>query len=95
MFFNYGIKGNEDAAFALDVEGNNLVAVDFVCVEEVGVYEVHLQEGKPDEIVFSRNLEKTVSEAVKINFVNHLDENSSSKETAAKSAAKRKLRIVL
>jgi hypothetical protein len=95
MLLNYSITGNEDGTFTLNFEVNNQVAVDFVYVEEVGVYEIHLQKGKSDETVFSRNLEKTASEALKIDFVNHLDENSSSKETASKSSVERKPRIVI
>jgi hypothetical protein len=95
MLLNYSITGNEDGTFTLDFEVNNQVAVDFVYVEEVGVYEIHLQEGKSDETVFSRNLTKIASEALKIDFVNHLDENSSSKDTASKSSAKRKPRVVI
>jgi hypothetical protein len=95
MLLNYSITGNEDGTFTLDFEVNNQVAVDFVYVEEVGVYEIHLQEGKSDETVFSRNLTKIASEALKIDFVNHLDENSYSKDTASKSSVKRKPRIVI
>jgi hypothetical protein len=95
MLLNYSITGNEDGTFTLDFEVNNQVAVDFVYVEEVGVYEIHLQKGKSDETVFSRNLEKTASEALKIDFVNHLDENSSLKDTVSKSYVKRKPRIVI
>jgi hypothetical protein len=95
MLLNYSIMGNEDGTFTLDFEVNKQVAVDFVYVEEAGVYEIHLQKGKSDETVFSRNLEKTALVGLKIDFVNHLDENSSSKDTAAKSSAKRKPRIVI
>jgi hypothetical protein len=95
MLSNYSITGNEDGTFTLDFEVNSQVAVDFVHAEEGGVYEIHLQKGKSDKTVFSRNLEKTASEALKIDFVNHLDENSSSKETVAKSSVKRKPRVVI
>jgi len=95
MLSNYSIMSNEDGTFTLDFEVNNQVAVDFVYAEEAGIYEIHLQEGKSDETVFSRNLEKTASEALKIDFVNHLDSNSSSKNTEAKGATKRKPRVVI
>jgi hypothetical protein len=95
MLSEYSITGNEDGTFNLDFKVNNQVAVDFVLVEETGVYEIHLQEGKSEESVFSRNFEKGVAETLKIDFVNHIDNNSSSKNTESKSLVKRKPRIVV
>lgn len=95
MLSSYSISGNEDGTFTLDFEVNNQVAVDFVYAEEAGVYEIHLQEGKSDETVFSRNLEKTATEALKIDFVNHLGDNSSSEKSEAKTSNKRKPRVTI
>jgi len=95
MLSNYSIMSNEDGTFTLEFEVNNQVAVDFVYVEDTGIYEIHLQEGKSDETVFSRSLEKTARKALKIDFVNHLDDNSSSKSMGAKASIKRKPRVVI
>lgn len=94
MLSNYSVTRNEDGTFTLDFEVNNQVAVNFVYAEEAGVYEVHLKEGESNETVFSRNLEKTASEALKIDFVNHLG-SSSSKNTGAKASTRRKPRIII
>jgi hypothetical protein len=83
MLSEYNISGNEDGTYTLNFIVKNKVKVDFVFNEELNIYEVHLEEGKSDESVFSKVFEKIEGEALKIDFVNHIREDN----TSAKSSS--------
>ena len=72
MLSEYSISGNEDGTYTLDFTVNNKVSVDFVYNEDLNIYEIHLEEGKSDALVFSRVFEKNENETLKIDFVNHI-----------------------
>ncbi|QXP66874.1 hypothetical protein [Polaribacter sp. AHE13PA] len=83
MLSEYSISGNENGTYTLNFSVKNKVKVDFVFNEELNIYEVHLEEGKSDESVFSKVFEKIEGEALKIDFVNHIREDN----TSAKSSS--------
>lgn len=79
---DYSITSNEDGTYSLDFSVNNKVRVDFVFNEAINTYEIHLEEGKSNEISFSRVLEKADGQPLKFDFVNHL-ENTEARGMAA------------
>jgi hypothetical protein len=95
MLSKYSITRNEEGLFDLNFEVNNQVAVNFKLVEETGIYEIHLQEGKSSETVFSRSLTKTAGEPLRIDFVNHIENNAAAKGADASSSVRRKPRIIV
>ena len=78
MLAEYSISGNENGTYTLNFSVKNKVKVDFIFNEELSIYEVHLQEGKSDETVFSKVFEKIEGQTLKIDFVNHIIENNTS-----------------
>ena len=67
----YSISKNKEGTFILDFSVKNNVRVDFVFNEESKIYEIHLEQGKSTETVFSRVLEKVDGQALKFDFINH------------------------
>jgi len=67
----YSISKNKEGTFILDFSVKNDVRVDFVFNEESKIYEIHLEQGKSSETVFSRVLEKVNGQALKFDFINH------------------------
>jgi len=67
----YSVSRNKEGIFILDFSVKNDVRVDFVFNEESKIYEIHLEQGKSSETVFSRVLEKVNGQALKFDFINH------------------------
>ena len=67
----YSISKNKEGTFILDFSVKNNVRVDFVFNEASKIYEIHLEQGKSTETVFSRVLEKVDGQALKFDFINH------------------------
>jgi PBP1b-binding outer membrane lipoprotein LpoB len=96
MLSEYTVSKNEDGTFHLDFKVIDEVSVDFVYNQELGIYEIHLEEGISNGNDFSRNFEKLAGAPLKIDFVNHIGNNTSAKGLAARAAVKRrKPRIVV
>lgn len=74
---SYSITANEDGTYQLNFVVNDNVATDFIYNEKIEAYEVHLSNGNALQKVFSRQLEMSPNETLKINFVNH--KNTSNK----------------
>jgi hypothetical protein len=96
MLSEYSLTTTETGVFNLDFKVNDQVSVEFIYVDETGIHEIHLQEGTSTGMVFSRNLTKLAGTPLKIDFVNHIGNNTSAKESAASTFIKRrKPRIVV
>jgi len=70
---DYSITSNLDGTYTLDFSVNKKVRVDFVFNEEIETYEIHLEEGKTSDLNFSRVLEKEEEKALRIDFVNQVE----------------------
>jgi hypothetical protein len=96
MLSEYSIITDEKGVFNLEFKVNDQVVVEFIYVDETGIHEIHLQEGKSAENVFSRNLTKPAGVPLKIDFVQHINNNTSAKGSVADAPIKRrKPRIVV
>lgn len=95
MLETYSISSNEDGTFNLDFNVADQVAVDFVKNEETGTYEIHLEQGKATDSEFSRVLETSEDNILKIDFVNHVGNNNAAKGTAAREVIRRKPRVII
>jgi hypothetical protein len=80
---SYSIESNEDGTYALDFSVKNNTDVSFVYNESIKTYEVHLENGSGSEKSFSRTLEKEEGLALKLDFVNHLNNSSAKSEDLA------------
>ena len=78
MLSEYSISGNEDGTYTLNFSVRSTVKVDFVFNEELKIYEVHLEEGKSEQSVFSKTFEKIEGETLKIDFVKYIIDNNTS-----------------
>jgi hypothetical protein len=96
MLSKYMFSKNEDGTFHLDFKVMDEVSVDFVYNQELGIYEIHLENGNSNGNDFSQNFEKLAGIPLKIDFVNHIGNNTSAKRSAARGSTKRrKPRIVV
>jgi len=78
MLSEYSVSGNEDGTYTLDFTVTNKVQVDFIYNDESNIYEVHLKEGKSNETNFSKIFNKIEGETLKIDFVNFINDNTTS-----------------
>ena len=88
----YEISGNDEGDFNLNFSVKNNVDVSFVLNEDTNTYEVHLESGKGGQTVFNRTLEKTEGQLLKLDFVNHIN-NQNAKSNS--EALERKPRIII
>ncbi|WP_431164623.1 hypothetical protein [Tenacibaculum halocynthiae] len=89
---NYSVTKNDDGTFNLDFEVNNNVQTEFIYNELKEIYEVHLSSGLSKKQFFSKSLEITTSNILKINFVNH---KHSARTEQQMEIAERKPRVVI
>ena len=88
----YEVTSNEDGTFQLDFSVADGVNVDFTYNNNLEAYEIHLESGKGDNSSYSRTFEKTEGQALKVDFINHV--NTSSSKYANKEPVRRP-RVVL
>ncbi|MAD96878.1 MAG: hypothetical protein CMB99_06065 [Flavobacteriaceae bacterium] len=74
---SYEVTSHEDGSYQLDFTVAEDVRVDFVFNENIGAYEIHLEQGKGDESSYSRTFEKEAGQDLKIDFINHFSEYAS------------------
>jgi hypothetical protein len=97
MLSEYSVSKIGSGTYVLDFKVKDKVSVDFTYNEELGVYEIHLEEGKSIGTDFSRNFEKLESETLRIDFVNHIESGYSAKGAESKSVefTRRKPRVII
>jgi hypothetical protein len=84
---SYSIVSNEDGTYGLDFSVKNNTTVSFHYNDEIGTYEIHLENGEGEKESFSRTMIKEDGEALKIDFVNHFT-NSNAKNRISRSERK-------
>jgi len=94
MLSEYTVSKNEDGTFHLDFKVIDQVSVDFVYNQELGIYEIHLEEGNSNGNDFSRNFDKFDGDTLRIDFVNHTKETSA-KGNGYNNSFERKPRIII
>lgn len=87
----YSVKSNEDGTYQLNFKVNSNVKTEFIYNEAIKTFEVHLSNGKAENNEFSRTLEMPETGTLKIDFVNH-NENQS-KGYASKEETTRKPKV--
>ncbi|MGB0891376.1 MAG: hypothetical protein ACPGUU_03415 [Flavobacteriaceae bacterium] len=87
----YSVKSNEDGTYQLNFKVNSNVKTEFIYNEDIKTFEVHLSNGKAENNEFSRTLEMPEIGTLKIDFVNH-NENQS-RAYSAKESVRRKPRV--
>ena len=83
---NYSISRNENKSYELNFEVKNNTDVAFVYNEEDKAYEVHLEEGNGQVLNFSRVLEAVEGQKLRLNFINHLSNQSAKTGEGEKKA---------
>ena len=68
---SYSITKNEDGTFLLNFKVNDNVATDFIYNEDIETYEVHLSNGTAKQKDFSRTVNISSEDLLKLDFVNH------------------------
>ncbi|MBA6156340.1 hypothetical protein H3Z83_07415 [Tenacibaculum sp. S7007] len=79
---SYSITKNTDGTFQLKFKVNDNVNTDFVYNEDIETYEVHLSTGDSKQKDFSRTINLSSDDLLKIDFVNHKYSGKSTEETA-------------
>ena len=91
----YSVKGNDDGTYQLDFVVNDGVKTEFVYNDETQTYEVHLSEGNANDNDFSSSLEKDANGVLKIDFVNHKNNNQNRSTVAKTGTTIRRPRVVV
>ncbi|WP_299124669.1 hypothetical protein [uncultured Tenacibaculum sp.] len=68
---SYSITKNNDGTFQLNFKVNDNVATDFVYNENIETYEIHLSKGDSKQKDFSRTINVSSENILKLDFVNH------------------------
>ncbi|WP_420552566.1 hypothetical protein [Tenacibaculum aiptasiae] len=68
---SYSITKNVDGTFQLNFKVNDNVTTNFVYNEEIETYEVHLASGKAEQTDFSRTINISPEDILKLDFVNY------------------------
>ncbi|GGG96950.1 hypothetical protein GCM10011416_13560 [Polaribacter pacificus] len=67
----YSVATNEDGTIQLDFKVKENVQTEFVYLDELDIYQVHLSPGMATENKFSKSIEMPETGVLKIDFVNH------------------------
>ncbi|WP_299159332.1 hypothetical protein [uncultured Tenacibaculum sp.] len=79
---SYSITKKTDGTFHLDFKVNDNVTTEFVYNEDIETYEIHLSNGLSKQKEFSRQLNISSNNLLKLDFVNHKYSNKYDTEMA-------------
>ncbi|WP_272150133.1 hypothetical protein [Tenacibaculum aiptasiae] len=92
---SYSITKNTDGTFNLDFRVNDNVITEFFYNEDIETYEVHLSKGTSKQKEFSRQLNISSNNLLKLDFVNHKYSSKYENEVVSSVAEKKpKIEIV-